>query len=164
MLASMTPDDVISLIRESQLAGRGGAGFPTGVKWRAVAEAPGTPKTVVCNADEGEPGCFKDRVLMDLDPHAVIEGMLLAGYATGEWNSAHYDSPEFNAAVKAYQATVDLESRKEAIKPVQQIAHDDIPYVIPYFYNVLSAHKTNVTGIVTTGLGHYYVGTAGFTE
>ena len=83
MLASMTPDDVISLIRESQLAGRGGAGFPTGVKWRAVAEAPGTPKTIVCNADEGEPGCFKDRAVLDHDPFAVIEGMTIAAYATG---------------------------------------------------------------------------------
>ena len=52
---------------------------------------------------------------------------------------------------------------KEAIKPVQQIAHDDIPYVIPYFYNLLTAYKTNVTGIVSTGLGHYYAGQAGFT-
>ena len=83
MLAGMTPDDVISLVRESQLAGRGGAGFPTGVKWRAVAEAQGSPKTVVCNADEGEPGCFKDRAVLDHDPFAVIEGLTIAAYATG---------------------------------------------------------------------------------
>ena len=77
------PGDIIRLVTESELAGRGGAGFPTGRKWQAVAEAPGEPKTIVCNADEGEPGCFKDRVLMDHDPHAVIEGMILAGRATG---------------------------------------------------------------------------------
>ena len=79
----MTPAELVELVTDSGLAGRGGAGFPTGVKWKAVAEAPGHPKTIVCNADEGEPGCFKDRCLMDYDPHGVVEGMVLAGYATG---------------------------------------------------------------------------------
>ena len=79
----MTPQAVIKLLKESGLAGRGGAGFPTSVKWAAVADAAGEPKTIVCNADEGEPGCFKDRVILDYDPHAVIEGMTIAGYATG---------------------------------------------------------------------------------
>ena len=78
-----SPNEVLDTIEQSGLAGRGGAGFPTGRKWRAVAEASGTPKTVVCNADEGEPGCFKDRALLDHDPHATLEGMLLAAYATG---------------------------------------------------------------------------------
>jgi NADH-quinone oxidoreductase subunit F len=78
-----SPDQVLDAIDDSGLTGRGGAGFPTGRKWRAVAEASGGPKTVVCNADEGEPGCFKDRALMDFDPHAVLEGMLLAAFATG---------------------------------------------------------------------------------
>jgi NADH:ubiquinone oxidoreductase subunit F (NADH-binding) len=82
-VTSMTPDEVIGLVDSSGLAGRGGAGFPTGRKWQAVADADGGPKTVVCNADEGEPGCFKDRALMDHDPHAVLEGMALACYATG---------------------------------------------------------------------------------
>ena len=82
-LGGMPPEELLDLIADSGLAGRGGAGFPTGQKWRAVAEAPGSPKTVVCNADEGEPGCFKDRALLDYDPHAVIEGMLLAAYASG---------------------------------------------------------------------------------
>jgi NADH-quinone oxidoreductase subunit F len=79
----MTPEEVLSTIDASGLAGRGGAGFPTGRKWRAVADASGEPKTIVCNADEGEPGCFKDRVLMDHDPHAVLEGMAIAARATG---------------------------------------------------------------------------------
>ena len=82
-VAGMAPGEVIDELDASGLAGRGGAGFPTGRKWRAVAEAAGGPKTIVCNADEGEPGCFKDRVLMDHDPHATIEGMALAAYATG---------------------------------------------------------------------------------
>ncbi|MCY3760987.1 MAG: NAD(P)H-dependent oxidoreductase subunit E, partial [Gemmatimonadetes bacterium] len=67
-LGGMPPEELLDLIADSGLAGRGGAGFPTGQKWRAVAEAPGSPKTVVCNADEGEPGCFKDRALLDYDP------------------------------------------------------------------------------------------------
>jgi NADH-quinone oxidoreductase subunit F len=82
-LKKMTPADVVNVITESKLAGRGGAGFPTGVKWKAVAEASGQPKSIVCNADEGEPGCFKDRALMDYDPFALLEGMILAGYACG---------------------------------------------------------------------------------
>ena len=79
----MSPEELVAEIHDSGLAGRGGAGFPTGRKWKAVAEAPGGPKTIVCNADEGEPGCFKDRAIMDHDPHAVIEGMALAARATG---------------------------------------------------------------------------------
>jgi len=82
-VTSMKPEDVIAEIEASELAGRGGAGFPTGRKWRAVQDAEGGPKTVVCNADEGEPGCFKDRALMDHDPHAVLEGIALACFATG---------------------------------------------------------------------------------
>lgn len=97
MLGSGSPDDLLDLIDASGLAGRGGAGFPTGRKWRAVRDADGGPKTVVCNADEGEPGCFKDRVLMDYDPHAVIEGMLLAAFATGATRGfiyLRYEYPE----------------------------------------------------------------------
>ncbi|MGE0492486.1 MAG: NADH-ubiquinone oxidoreductase-F iron-sulfur binding region domain-containing protein [Vulcanimicrobiota bacterium] len=74
---------VIELLLESKLAGRGGAGFSTGTKWKLVAEAQGHPKTIVCNADEGEPGCFKDRVILDYEPHAILEGMAIAGVATG---------------------------------------------------------------------------------
>jgi NADH-quinone oxidoreductase subunit F len=80
---SMSPAEVLAVVIDSKLAGRGGAGFPTGQKWKAVAEAPGAPKTIVCNADEGEPGCFKDRALMDYDPFAMIEGMTIAAWATG---------------------------------------------------------------------------------
>ncbi len=82
-LGQMTPAEVIEVVKASQLAGRGGAGFPTGIKWQAVRDAAGEPKTIVCNADEGEPGCFKDRAILDHDPFAVIEGMTLAAYATG---------------------------------------------------------------------------------
>jgi NADH-quinone oxidoreductase subunit F len=78
-----SPAALLKVIQESGLSGRGGAAFPTGRKWQAVADAPGNPKTIVCNADEGEPGCFKDRALLDYDPHAIIEGMLAAAFATG---------------------------------------------------------------------------------
>ena len=80
---TMKPENLLGLIKDSQLAGRGGAGFPTGKKWAMVAEAEGEPKSVICNADEGEPGCFKDRAILDYDPHAVIEGMAIAAHATG---------------------------------------------------------------------------------
>ena len=96
-VTGMSPGEVIDVIDQSGLAGRGGAGFPTGRKWRAVADAPGGPKTIVCNADEGEPGCFKDRVLMDHDPHGTIEGMALAAYATGSVRGfiyLRYEYPE----------------------------------------------------------------------
>ena len=79
----LTPAEVSEIITQSGLTGRGGAGFPTGRKWQSVAEATGHPKTIIGNADEGEPGCFKDRAIMDHDPHAVIEGMALAAYAAG---------------------------------------------------------------------------------
>ena len=97
------PNQVIEIITSSGLAGRGGAGFPTGQKWQAVAEADGKPKTIVCNADEGEPGCFKDRAIMDYDPHAVIEGMLLAAYATGASRGfiyLRYEYPETAAILE----------------------------------------------------------------
>ena len=79
----MTPMDLRAIISESKLTGRGGAGFPTGKKWEMVAQAKGEPKFIVCNADEGEPGCFKDRAILDYDPHAIIEGMAIAAHATG---------------------------------------------------------------------------------
>lgn len=96
-LTSLTPQQVIDTLKESQLAGRGGAGFPTGVKWESVLNAQGEPKTIVCNADEGEPGCFKDRVILDYVPHMIIEGMTLAAYATGATRGfiyLRYEYPE----------------------------------------------------------------------
>jgi NADH-quinone oxidoreductase subunit F len=101
---AMTPDELIGVIDDSGLAGRGGAGFPTGRKLRAVRDAAGGPKTVVCNADEGEPGCFKDRALMDHDPHAVLEGMALACVATGAERAflyLRYEYPETDAVLAA---------------------------------------------------------------
>ena len=111
LVHAASPADVIELLKESQLEGRGGAGFPTGIKWDAVAKAPRTPKTIVCNADEGEPGCFKDRVIMDYDPHAVIEGMILAAYTTGATRGfiyLRYEYPETQQVLE--QAISEAES------------------------------------------------------
>lgn len=80
---ALSPRLVIAEVKEAGLIGRGGAAFPTGIKWEAAANAPGEPKYVVCNGDEAEPGTFKDRILMEEDPHRVLEGMVLAGYAIG---------------------------------------------------------------------------------
>ncbi|MFN8223284.1 MAG: NAD(P)H-dependent oxidoreductase subunit E [Gaiellales bacterium] len=77
------PEGVIAEVKESKLVGRGGAAFPTGVKWEAVAQQAATPRYVVCNADESEPGTFKDRVLLERDPFAIVEAMTIAGFATG---------------------------------------------------------------------------------
>ena len=96
-LTEMTPEELLKVVDESGLAGRGGAGFPTGRKWRAVREAEGGPKPVVLTADEGEAGCFTARALMDHDPHAVLEGMALAGRATGAERAfiyLRYEYPE----------------------------------------------------------------------
>ena len=102
-IATADREALLGTLTESGLAGRGGAGFPTGAKWRAVAEAPGHPKSIVCNADEGEPGCFKDRALLDYDPHAVIEGMILAAVATGAtlgFIYLRYEYPETMATLE----------------------------------------------------------------
>jgi len=95
--AALPAHQIIDQLIAAGLAGRGGAGFPTGRKWQMVAEAPGAPKTIVCNADEGEPGCFKDRAILDYDPHAVIEGMAIAALATGATRGfiyLRYEYPE----------------------------------------------------------------------
>jgi NADH-quinone oxidoreductase subunit F len=105
-LNEMRPSQLLEVIIESKLAGRGGAGFPTGAKWKAVAEAPGRPKTIVCNADEGEPGCFKDRAIMDYDPHAVIEGMTLAGYAAGAERGLIYLRYEYPETLRILERAI----------------------------------------------------------
>lgn len=111
-VTTLAPTDVIETLKESQLAGRGGAGFPTGMKWESVLNAPGEPKTIVCNADEGEPGCFKDRVILDYDPHAVIEGMVLAAYATGAARGFIYLRYEYPETLKILEQA--LSEAKEA--------------------------------------------------
>ncbi|MCA9322476.1 MAG: NAD(P)H-dependent oxidoreductase subunit E, partial [Planctomycetes bacterium] len=104
---ALSPAALRERITESKLAGRGGAGFPTGLKWKAVAEAPAARKFVVCNADEGEPGCFKDRALMDHDPHALLEGMAIAGHATGAQLGIIYLRYEYPETLRTLQVAID---------------------------------------------------------
>jgi len=100
--------------------------------------------------------------IVDYGNRGTPDVYLVKAYATGEWNSAHYLSKEFNAAVKEYQASLDTTGRAAAIKKIQTIANEDVPYAIPYFYNSLTAYSKKVAGIKATGLGHYYLGKAGF--
>ncbi|MBM4451467.1 MAG: NADH-quinone oxidoreductase subunit NuoF [Chloroflexi bacterium] len=95
----MKPEAIISEIKASGLRGRGGAGFPTGRKWEQCRQAPGQPKYVICNADEGDPGAFMDRVILESDPHQVIEGMAIAAYALGSGNGFIYIRTEYPLAI-----------------------------------------------------------------
>ncbi len=94
-LKSMSPDAVVEEVKKSGLRGRGGAGFPTGMKWSFLAKPEGVPRYLVCNADESEPGTFKDRYLMEKIPHLLIEGMILSSYALGANQSFIYIRGEF---------------------------------------------------------------------
>jgi NADH-quinone oxidoreductase subunit F len=103
---TMTPQAVLAEVKAAGLVGRGGAAFPTGVKWEGAANAPGQPKYMVCNADESEPGTFKDRVLMEEDPHRVIEGMIIAAYAVGASQGYIYVRGEYPYAFRIMSEAV----------------------------------------------------------
>ncbi|MCR4420494.1 MAG: NADH-quinone oxidoreductase subunit NuoF [Clostridia bacterium] len=110
ILAGFTPEQVIEEVKRSGLRGRGGAGFPTGQKWEFTRLAPGDKKYVVCNADEGDPGAFMDRSVLEGDPHAVIEGMIIAAYAIGADEGYIYVRAEYPLAVKRlYRALAEAE-------------------------------------------------------
>ncbi len=94
-----TPEDVIAVVRQAGLRGRGGAGFPTFRKWTVCRESPGEQKYLICNADEGDPGAFMNRSLIESDPHAVLEGMLIAGYAIGASKGIVYIRAEYPLAI-----------------------------------------------------------------
>jgi len=98
VLTEMKPDEVISLLKESNLRGRGGAGFPTGAKWGFVAGTKSDKKYVICNADESEPGTFKDRLILEGDPHSIIEAIVIAGYAVGADEGYIYIRGEYTLA------------------------------------------------------------------
>jgi NADH-quinone oxidoreductase subunit F len=96
----MKPEEVIGEVKKSGLRGRGGAGFPTGLKWEICRGYPATPKYVVCNADEGDPGAFMDRIVLESDPQQVIEGMIIAGYAIGAEEGYIYIRAEYPLAIE----------------------------------------------------------------
>jgi NADH:ubiquinone oxidoreductase subunit F (NADH-binding) len=100
VLAEMTPEEVIEEVLASGIRGRGGAGFPAGMKWRFARNTQDWPKYVICNADEGDPGAFMDRSVLEGDPHSVIEGMVIAGYAIGAEVGFIYCRAEYPLAIK----------------------------------------------------------------
>ena len=106
VLAEMTPAEVIAEVHKSGLRGRGGAGYPTGLKWGTVSKAIGTHKIVVCNADEGDPGAFMDRSVLESDPHRVLEGMAIAAYAVGASEGYVYIRAEYPLAVDRLKAAI----------------------------------------------------------
>jgi formate dehydrogenase iron-sulfur subunit len=103
---SVGPDAIVEQVVQSGLRGRGGAGFPTGIKWRTVAQTPGPQKYIVCNADEGDSGTFADRMIMEGDPFVLIEGMAIAGIATGATKGYVYIRSEYPHAVAAMEAAI----------------------------------------------------------
>jgi NADH-quinone oxidoreductase subunit F len=106
VLDGMSPDDVINEVKKSALRGRGGAGFPTGMKWSFVPKDSPKAKYVVCNADESEPGTFKDRYLMERDPHMLIEGMLIAAYALGSQSCYIYTRGEYRYLIEIMEEAI----------------------------------------------------------
>ncbi len=105
-LTEMTPETAIRVIADSGLRGRGGAAFPTGTKWQALAAVPADQKYVICNADEGEPGTFKDRLILEGDPHTVIEAMAIAGYAVGANKGYIYIRGEYQLSIQRLQKAI----------------------------------------------------------
>jgi len=100
VISSMKPDEIIEEVKKSGLRGRGGAGFSTGMKWSFIKASPGEMKYLICNADEGDPGAFMDRAVLEGDPHSVMEGMLIAAYATGAKAGYVYVRAEYPIAVE----------------------------------------------------------------
>ena len=111
VLGSMSPEAVINEIKKSGLRGRGGAGFPTGLKWELCRKAEGEPKYVICNADEGDPGAFMDRSILEADPHSILEGMAIGAYAIGASNGYIYVRIEYPLAIQRLETA--LKSARE---------------------------------------------------
>ena len=104
----MAPEAVVAQVTDSGLRGRGGAGFPTGIKWKTVLEAQGPQKYIICNADEGDSGTFADRMIMEGDPFVLIEGMIIAGIATGATKGYVYLRSEYPHAIRVMNRAVEI--------------------------------------------------------
>lgn len=107
VLSQMTPDQVVETVKASGLRGRGGGGFPTGLKWEAAKNSKGERKFVVCNGDEGDPGAFMNRTLLERDPHLVLEGMIIAGYTIGAQKAYAYIRAEYPIAIQMFQKAIE---------------------------------------------------------
>ena len=117
VLREMTPKEVVEAMVKSGLRGRGGAGFPTGLKWGTVAKSPGAKKYVICNADEGDPGAFMDRSVLESDPHSVLEGMAIAAYAVGADQGFIYVPRRISAG---HHAAAKRHQTGQAARPARQ--------------------------------------------
>jgi NADH:ubiquinone oxidoreductase subunit F (NADH-binding)/(2Fe-2S) ferredoxin/NAD-dependent dihydropyrimidine dehydrogenase PreA subunit len=115
VITSMTPDEVIAEVTASGQRGRGGAGFPTGIKWNFCNKAPADQKYIICNADEGDPGAFMDRSVLEGDPHAVIEGMIIAGYSIGATKGYIYCRAEYPLALKILRTAIKQAAKRGII-------------------------------------------------
>lgn len=104
---SLPPEEIIRMVAEAGLRGRGGAGFPTGRKWELAKAAPGTEKTVICNADEGDPGAYMDRTLLESDPHQLLEGLAICAYCVGAAKAVVYVRAEYPLAVETITTAID---------------------------------------------------------
>lgn len=109
---SLSPEEVIGIVKDSGLLGRGGAGFPTGLKWEFTYKAPGEEKYIVCNADEGEPGTFKDRLILEGDPHSVLEAMAIAGYAVGANTGYIYIRAEYPESIRHLETAIEQANQR----------------------------------------------------
>jgi len=114
---TMQPADIVRDVTQSGLRGRGGAGFPTGIKWNTVLDAPGARKYIVCNADEGDSGTFADRMIMEGDPFVLVEGMVIAGLATGATKGFVYIRSEYPHAIAAMTEAVEIAARAGVLGP-----------------------------------------------
>ena len=114
-ITERTPREVIDEVKKSGLRGRGGAGYPTGLKWELVARQPVTTKYVVCNADEGDPGAFMDRSVLEGDPHRVLEGMAIAGFATGAQQGYIYVRGEYGLAIQRLEKAIKQAERERLL-------------------------------------------------
>ena len=115
VITRMAPEEVVDAIRESGLRGRGGAGYPTGSKWALLAASPGKTKYVVANGDEGDPGAYMDRTVMEDDPHRLLEGMSIAAYATGATQGFIYVRAEYPRAVERLDRAISVARRKRLL-------------------------------------------------
>nr|CAD6432166.1 formate dehydrogenase [Rhizobium sp. Q54] len=114
---TMSAPEIVQAVTDSGLRGRGGAGFPTGIKWKTVADARGAQKYIVCNADEGDSGTFADRMIMEGDPFVLIEGMIIAGLATGATKGYIYTRSEYPHAIQRMNEAIDVARRASILGP-----------------------------------------------
>ncbi len=154
----MLPEEIIDEVKKSKLRGRGGAGFPTGEKWEICRHSRGRPKYVICNGDEGDPGAFMDRTILESDPHSVLEGMVIAAYAVGVRYGYIYVRAEYPLAV--YRVQVALRQARELKLLGKNILGSDFSFDIELFQGSGAFVCGEETSLITSiegnlGIPHY---------